>query len=42
LRQIPNQAALVGRTFAFQALTDSPAAPLAKAFTNGVEVTFTP
>jgi hypothetical protein len=42
LRQIPNQPLLVGRTFAFQALTDSLAAPLAKAFTNGVEVTFVP
>jgi hypothetical protein len=42
LRPIPNQIALVGHTFSFQALTDSPAAPLAKAFTNGVEFTVTP
>jgi hypothetical protein len=42
LRPIPNQIALVGHTFSFQALTDSPAAPLAKAFTNGTEFTVTP
>jgi hypothetical protein len=42
LRPIPNQIALVGHTFSFQALTDSPAAPLSKAFTNGVEFTVTP
>jgi hypothetical protein len=42
LRPIPNQLALVGHTFSFQALTDSPAAPLSKAFTNGVEFTVIP
>jgi hypothetical protein len=42
LRPIPNQIALVGHTFSFQALTDSPAAPLARAFTNGVEFSVTP
>jgi hypothetical protein len=42
LRPIPNQIGLVGHTFSFQALTDSPAAPLSKAFTNGVEFTIVP
>ena len=42
LRPIPNQLALVGHTFSFQALTDSPAAPLSRAFSNGVEFTVTP
>jgi hypothetical protein len=42
LRPIPNQIALVGHTFSFQALTDSPAAPLSKAFSSGVEFTVTP
>ncbi len=41
-RMIPNQIALVGRTFSFQALTDSAAAPLSRAFSNGVEVTIVP
>lgn len=42
VRMIPNQLALVGQTFSFQAFTDSPAAPLSRAFTNGVEFTVTP
>ncbi len=42
LRPIPNQIALVGHTFSFQALTDSPAASLGRAFSNGVEFTVTP
>ncbi|MCE9593872.1 MAG: DUF1565 domain-containing protein [Planctomycetes bacterium] len=41
-RPIPFLSALVGRTFAFQALTRSAAAPLGAAYTNGVEVTFIP
>ncbi len=41
-RWIPNQLALVGHTFSFQALTDSSAAPLGKALTNGVEFTVVP
>jgi hypothetical protein len=42
LRHIPNAALLVGHTYAFQALTDCQAAPLGRAFTNVVAVTFTP
>jgi len=41
-RMIPNQIALVGQTFSFQALTDSPAAPLWRAFSNGVEISIVP
>ncbi len=41
-RMIPNQIALVGQTFSFQALTNSAAAPLSRAFTNGVEVSIVP
>ena len=42
VRNIPSHPALVGQTYAFQALTDSLAAPLSKAFTKGVQVTFAP
>lgn len=42
-RSIPNAAALlVGRTFAFQALTDNAAAPSGRAYTNPVEITIVP
>jgi hypothetical protein len=41
-RRIPNEIALVGQTFSFQALTHSFAAPLSRAFTNGVEVSIVP
>lgn len=41
-RMIPNQLALVGQTFSFQALTNSSAAPLSRAFSNGVEVLIVP
>jgi len=41
-RMIPNQIALIGQTFSFQALTNSPAAPLSRAFSNGVEVSIVP
>jgi hypothetical protein len=41
-RLIPSDIALVGHTFSFQALTDSPAAPLLRAFTNAVEFTVVP
>lgn len=41
-RMIPNDLALVGHLFSFQALTDSSAAPLSRAFTNGVEVLIVP
>jgi hypothetical protein len=39
VRPIPNDLALVGLTFSFQALTDCAAAPQAKAYTNGVQLT---
>ncbi len=41
-RRIPNQIALIGQTFSFQALTHSSAAPLSRAFSNGVEVSIVP
>ena len=41
-RTIPGGPALVGRTFSFQALVDSSASPIQKAFTNAVEVTVLP
>jgi len=41
-RMIPNDIALVGHTFSFQALTNSSAAPLSRALSNGVEVLITP
>lgn len=39
-RAIPNVAQLVGQTYSFQALVDSPAAPLGRAYTNVAPVTF--
>ena len=42
LRQIPVHPALVGETYAFQSLVDSPASPSGKAFTNVATVTFVP
>ena len=41
-RRIPNQVGLIGRTFAFQALTDCGAAAQGKAYTNAVQVTLVP
>ncbi len=41
-RLIPNDPALIGQSFSFQALVDSPASPIQKAFTNAVEVTVLP
>ena len=41
-RSIPNAALLVGETFAFQALTDSAAAPNGKAYSNPVQFTVIP
>lgn len=41
-RIIPGEPALAGQTFSFQALVNSPASPIQKAFTNGVEVTVLP
>lgn len=39
-RAIPDIAQLVGQTYSFQALVDSPAAPLGRAYTNVAPVTF--
>lgn len=41
-RLIPNDPALIGQSFSFQALVDSPTSPIQKAFTNAVEVTVLP
>lgn len=41
-RPIPGNPALIGRTFSFQALTSSAAAPQGFAYTNAVSVTITP
>ena len=41
-RTIPNAPFLIGQTFAFQALTDNPAAPAGKAYTNAVQFTISP
>lgn len=42
LRQIPAHPALIGETYAFQALVDCAASPTGKAFTNVATVTFVP
>jgi len=39
-RSIPNALALVGQTYSFQALVDTPAAPAGRAYTNVAPVTF--
>jgi len=41
-RRIPNNPALIGRTFSFQALTNSSTAPQGAAYTNVAAVTFIP
>jgi hypothetical protein len=41
-RSIPNAIALVGQTFAFQALTDNASAPSGKAYTNAFQFTVLP
>lgn len=41
-RTIPNDPAYAGLVFSFQALTDCAAAPLARAYTNGVELLLVP
>jgi len=41
-RRIPNDAALIGRTYSFQALTSSGLAPQGAAYTNVAFVTFVP
>jgi hypothetical protein len=41
-RRIPNDPALIGTTYSFQALTNSVLAPAGRAYTNPVTFTITP